>query len=132
MKVYLAGGMHSNWRDMVLAGVGHGVVFLDPCSENMPCPKYVKCDIEMIAECDVLFGFMEASNPSGLGLATEIGYAHGLGKFIMLTDEKSTTDRDFRRHFAFARYLPGVWMFENLPFAISELDWLASDWESRT
>lgn len=44
---------------------------------------------------------MEKSNPSGYGLALEVGLAKALGKTIILVDERSTNDQVFEQHYKF-------------------------------
>ena len=91
MKIYLAGGMKSGWQKKVKRACrAFDVIFFDPCSHGLSDPaQYTLWDLDRIHQCDILFGFMETTNPSGHGLSAEIGYAHGLGKKIILVDEKS-------------------------------------------
>jgi len=51
---------------------------------------------------------MEQDNPSGYGLATEIGYARGLGKTVILVDERSQADEQFSQYFAIVREMSDV------------------------
>jgi nucleoside 2-deoxyribosyltransferase len=92
MKVYLAGGMRMEWRQKVKDTCG-GLAyfqFLDPCEHGLKnADAYTLYDLLAIDKCDVLFGYMESGNPSGIGLAAEIGYAKAKGKIIILVDEKN-------------------------------------------
>ncbi len=65
--------------------------------------EYTIWDLFHVNHCDILFGYMEESNPSGLGLCLEIGYAKALNKLIILIDEKSISDSIFRKSFSIAR-----------------------------
>lgn len=81
--VYLAGGMRSGWQDMMPCGPR----YLDPRSHGLTNPDdYTAWDLRAIGQCDVLFGYMEESNPSLYGLCLEVGYAKALGKRIILVD----------------------------------------------
>ena len=63
---------------------------------------------------------MESSNPSGYGLALEIGYAKALNKTIILINEKSKTDDSFKRYFEIVENLSDI-VFDNLDDAIEYL-----------
>lgn len=88
MKVYLAGGMRSNWRENVKDRVSAD--YLDPCETGYsdPC-LYPAWDAAAVDACDVLFAYLAVDNPSGFGMTAEIGRASGLGKFIIFVDEKT-------------------------------------------
>jgi nucleoside 2-deoxyribosyltransferase len=92
-KVYLAGGFKSNWQKIVKDSVVMGVEYLDPREKELLAPWNVEkssvWDKHKIRECDIVFAYMERTNPSGFGLAAEIGYAHGLGKTVILVLEKN-------------------------------------------
>jgi hypothetical protein len=98
MKVYLAGGMRTEWRQIVKERCG-GLAFFqffDPCESGfIDADTYTLYDLLAIDKCDVLFGYMESDNPSGIGLATEIGYAKAKGKIIIFVDEKKDKYFDF-------------------------------------
>ena len=88
MKVYLAGGMHGNWRDTYKKFLDLDV--FDPCEHGLDkFDQYTTWDLYAIERCDVLLAYMEADNPGGQGLMLEIGYAKALGhKIIMVLDEE--------------------------------------------
>jgi len=91
MNVYLAGGMRSAWRDVVKSTVQ--ATFFDPKEKELSgewdLPKIGTWDFFKIKQSDVIFAYMEKTNPSGFGLATEIGYACGLGKTVILVLEEN-------------------------------------------
>lgn len=88
MKVYLAGGMHSDWQDIV-KGACPLIEFVDPRDHNIDHPgMYTPWDKHAIRNCDVLFAYLEKDNPSGMGMAYEVGYANGLGKTVVFVDAK--------------------------------------------
>lgn len=89
MKVYLSGGMHTDWQDRVKA-LNPNTIWFDPRQHKLENPDaYTLWDLAAVRQCDVVFAFMEESNPSGVGLSLEVGYAIALGKIVILVDEKS-------------------------------------------
>lgn len=88
MKVYLSGGMRSGWGEIVRA-VLPDVTFLNPAHHALKRPsEYTLWDMVAIESCDVVLAYLEKDNPSGLGLAFEIGYARGLRKPVLFVNEK--------------------------------------------
>lgn len=87
--VYLAGGHYSGWQDTVKKQVT-GFRYLDPRSHGISDPaSYTAWDLSAIAASQLVFAFLEDDNPGGFGLALEVGYAKGIGKRVILVDEKS-------------------------------------------
>lgn len=88
MIVYLAGGMHSNWQDIFIDGYPD-IEFIDPRSHGLSDPEdYTLWDMKGIERADIVIAYLEKSNPSGLGMAFEIGYAVGLGKPVIFENGK--------------------------------------------
>lgn len=87
MTVYLCGGMHNRWQDEAIKLLdGHSVI--DPRTSGLTDERaYTEWDLAGIRRCDVVLAFMDNANPSGFGLNLEIGYAHALGKPILLLIE---------------------------------------------
>ena len=95
--------MRSGWQDKVKA-VSPRFTFLDPRAHGLKDSlEYAKWDLAAVRASDVVVAFLELSNPSGIGLALEVGYARALGKRIILIDEKSAADEVTARHFAIVR-----------------------------
>lgn len=105
-KVYLAGGMKSGWQDQVKsiyfkktsAESGPFVhpkhklncVFFDPRDNNTRVAQiFTNWDLFYLRQADIVFAYLEADNPSGLGLAAEIGYAKALGQTIIFVNEQT-------------------------------------------
>lgn len=65
--------------------------------------EYTAWDLHYVRRCDIMFGYMEATNPSGIGLSLEVGYARALGKTVILVDERSAGDRAFAHRFHIVR-----------------------------
>lgn len=108
MRVYMAGGHHSAWRETLMKAapsfrfhnpVGHGLA--DPAA-------YTAWDLEAVRRCDVVFAYLEASNPSGIGLSVEVGFGVAMGKHVILVDEKTASGGDTARHMAFLRHAATV------------------------
>lgn len=103
LSVYLAGGHRTEWREKVRQAA-MGFVYRDPALHEIDNPRaYTAWDLEAIRRSDILFGYLEQTNPSGYGLALEIGYAKGVGKHIVLVDEKSAADEKTARYYAIVR-----------------------------
>lgn len=125
-KVFLSGRLESRWQDKVIAEVRH-LEFCDPRSHGLHSPRqYTVWDMYHIKRSDILFGYMEKDNPSGYGLATEIGYAKGLGKTVILVDERSPVDEKFMKYFVIVREASDV-VLESLEDGIALLKRFASN-----
>lgn len=90
--IYLAGGMRSGWQDKVMAAVPKGqAIFIDPRTQAPGASEleYTRFDLTGVDLADIVFGYMEKSNPGGSGLALEFGFAsaHDNSKFLMLVEE---------------------------------------------
>lgn len=97
-NVYLSGGTVTHWQNLVMDyfnNVLHKelVSFYDPSTfrlgslDRPECRLYSPMDRIKIEECDILFAYLEASNPTPINVALEIGYAKGLGKMVILCNE---------------------------------------------
>ena len=114
--IYLAGGMKSDWQHIVINKYynNSNAVFTNPQNHGLNNPKlYTTWDLHGVKQCDILFGYMEEINPSGYGLAAEIGYAKAMNKTIILVDERSAVDDAFRYKYAFIHNIADV-VFDNL------------------
>ncbi len=94
---YLAGGMRSDWRERFIDEVDKE--FLHPkyigkmairwlTPQRLPSPDYVENDLHLVSNADILFGYLEKDNPSGLGLVAEMGFAKALGRQIIFVNEQ--------------------------------------------
>ncbi len=121
--VYLAGGLRSNWQESIITKCCDTKLhFFNPKKHNLELdPKlYTTWDLFYVSKCDILFAYMENDNPSGIGLSIEIGFAKGLGKTIILVDEKSNENKDFARYFKIIRECSNV-VFNELESGIAFL-----------
>lgn len=111
MNVYLAGGMKSGWQEEILNNISYtdSFEFFNPAENNCKKPEeYTAWDLFHVRKCDILFGYMEASNPSGYGLGAEVAYAKALGKTVILVDERSAKDPAFARNYAFIHKIADI------------------------
>lgn len=99
--VYLAGGMKSNWQDIVKKEFPE-VVFFDPRDHNCKSEQeYTRWDLTGVEKCDIVFAFLENSNPAGQGLCVEVGFARALEKYVIYLEEP----RDNARYFGMCRVI---------------------------
>ena len=99
-KVFLSGGFKSNWQSDVIAKFENEFIFFNPREHGLEHSDfYTTWDIHFVKECDILFAYMESTNPSGYGLAFELGVAYALNKTIILVDEKSKDGDSFAKYF---------------------------------
>ncbi len=100
--VYLAGGMKGGWQDLVMLSVP-GVIFIDPRKHGLRDEvDYTQWDLAGVERSDVVFGFMETSNPGGSGLAVEFGWGARAGKHLMLVEQDGYPQQ---RYFGMVRAL---------------------------
>lgn len=91
MKIYLAGGMKSNWRNEFFYRNSNKkfLNILNPERHELTIPsQYTNMDLHMIDECDFVFGYIENNNPGGYNTIFELGYAVGLRKPMIFILEK--------------------------------------------
>lgn len=122
--VYLSGGHHSGWQDRVKNSVKQ-FKYLDPSKTNITDAKlYTQWDLEAVRNSDIVFAYLENSNPSGYGLSVEVGYAAALNKFIILIDEKSTATPEIASYLNIVRETANV-VFDDFNKGITYLNSLA-------
>ncbi len=108
-KIFLSGGFKSNWQSRVVEELGDRFIFFNPRGHGLEhSDSYTTWDIHFVKECDILFAYMEESNPSGYGLSFELGIAYALNKTIILIDEKSIHDKQFEKYFKILHRPSGV------------------------
>lgn len=85
MKIYLAGGLRSGWQDKLKELLPNIELIspLDKDDKSMNVYEYGTWDLHYIKQCDLVFAYMEKTNPSGIGLSCEIGFAYGIGKTVI-------------------------------------------------
>ena len=121
-KVYLSGGFKSGWQEIIINKLRDKFIFFNPRNHDLYNPDlYTAWDIHFVQECDIIFAFMENTNPSGYGLAFELGIAYAMNKTIILVDEKSIYDESFSRYFKIL-HRPSNVVFSNLDEGIEFLE----------
>lgn len=104
-KIYLAEGMRSNWQDQVMnikRYPDQTMTFYDPRNKNvenerkLSLEEYGTWDLHYIKQCDIVFGYMERDNPSGVGMACELGYAFCIGKTVITVIESGNLHQEDR------------------------------------
>jgi len=104
MRVYLCGGMRTEWREYVKTHIS-GPFWLDPTKHGLDRPgEYTVWDLTAVRQSDVVFAYMAVDNPSGVGLALEVGYAIALGKPVILVDESTNKYMDIVQRAASLSY----------------------------
>jgi nucleoside 2-deoxyribosyltransferase len=117
-KIYLAGGFKSGWQANVMKQLP-GFDFLDPSQHNIEdAAEYTRWDLDAVRASDIVLGYMESTNPGGYSLALEIGFAHALGKTVLLVDE--IKDPLVSKYFEMVRQCSGR-VFTTLPQAVEYL-----------
>jgi nucleoside 2-deoxyribosyltransferase len=108
-KVFLSGGFKSNWQASVIEQLGDKFTIFNPREHGLEDSDfYSTWDIHFVKGCDIIFAYMEATNPSGFGLSFELGVAYALNKTVILVDEKSRVDETFKRYFSIMHRPSGV------------------------
>lgn len=120
-KVYLAGGFKSNWHKKLTCI--EGFKWYNPAAKEsdkiLSLAEYISWDTCHIKKSDILFVYIESTNPSCIGLSAEIGYANALGKTIITIIEPDNLNfKD--RYFDFLRGLSSV-VYDNLEQGIDYL-----------
>lgn len=146
-KIYLCGGFHSLWQERVVNKLQEHYILINP-KDNKMCkdPKiYTKRDIKQIRESDILLANLEDDNPGLFALCSEIGFAFGLKKEIIIVNglKYPTTSTGFTtRYFDFTlqlankqfktieeanSYLSSKYKIRNCPFCGSEAKLIETD-----
>jgi nucleoside 2-deoxyribosyltransferase len=114
-KVYLAGGF-SDWREKVKSI--SDMEFFDPkLKPDKHWNEYGMWDIHFVKQCDILFAYMDKDNPSGYGMALEMGYAKALNKTVIFVLEPG---HEKARYFDFLKTCADV-VYEDLNKGIEYL-----------
>lgn len=96
-KLYLAGGFQSGWQDRVKTI--SDFEYFDPRLHGLKNKaEYTVWDLEAIRKSDIVFAYLESTNPGGYALALEVGFAKALNKFVIFVDEKSALNEPTSRY----------------------------------
>jgi len=93
--IYLAGGMKSGWQDVVKKALP-GISFIDPRDHPFTTEaEYTSWDLSMLDKSDIVFAFLEKSNPGGQGLCVEVGFACKKGIPVVFVEEPGRPDHRY-------------------------------------
>jgi nucleoside 2-deoxyribosyltransferase len=89
MTVYLAGGLHSGWQKTVQKACPKldCISPLDKDEGDMTLTEFGTWDLHHVKQADLVFTYIERTNPSAIGAAIETGYAAGQGTTVILVLE---------------------------------------------
>jgi nucleoside 2-deoxyribosyltransferase len=117
-SIYLAGGFRGEWQEHVIKELGVNFTIYNPKKHELESVQmYTAWDLYHVEKCDILLGYMSSDNPSGYGLAMEIGFAKAKNKLIILVDERSKNDSNFKKYFAICHESSNL-IFHNIDEAI--------------
>lgn len=104
-NIYLCGGYASNWQQSVSDKLKERFNIFNPRQKeqirDFLTPEYVAWDLFHVKNCNILLARLESTNPSGIGLSVEVGYAKALGKTIIGIVDKEWQDANRRKYFEF-------------------------------
>lgn len=95
-KVYLAGGLHSNWQEQVMSAV-LGADYFNPRVSYIEAKEkgewespqvYVDRDLNWLRECDIIFCYQEETLPDTVNCSWEMGYGFAKGKKIIYVNQR--------------------------------------------
>jgi len=87
--VYLAGGLRSGWQNEVQERCPH-LTFISPLDkdeDSMSLEEFGTWDLHHVKQADLVFTYIERTNPSCIGAAIETGYAAGKDTTVILVLE---------------------------------------------
>lgn len=92
MKVYLSGGLKTNWQDeaiRLLKLKNAEVQIFDPRTldfQDNTIEEIAKIENQWVKDTDVVLAFLEVDNLLPIGLSAELAFANALGKQNLLVD----------------------------------------------
>jgi nucleoside 2-deoxyribosyltransferase len=121
MDIYLAGTLERNWRERVKdALMLYDVGWLDPTELSDETEFTIaRTELQWITDCDLVFIFWNADNPSGFGLSVEFGMALGMSKPIIMVLEEGLSHHHTFFHRNLTEHVP------TLDEGIRQLRWFA-------
>jgi len=103
-RIYLAGGFKSGWQDQIRSEFAGMANFIDPRKhEIVPGKSYTAWDLKGVESSNLVFAYLESSNPGGYALALEIGYAKALGKTVIFVEDPPTASDERARYLEMLR-----------------------------
>lgn len=97
MKVYLSGGMYSDWQNKMPNM--KNVQYFDPRYVSQTSAiNFVNDDLDAVRDSDLIFCYIEKDNPSGIGTSWECAIAKENNIPIITVWEKGYVDPFFACH----------------------------------
>lgn len=92
VKIYLSGGFHSGWQEEIMkyfpVSEFPNILFCNPFDFKSDNPKlFGPMDKVKIEQCDILFAYLEETNPTALAIIAEMAYAKGRDKMVIFCNE---------------------------------------------
>lgn len=91
MKVFLSGDTRTEWQSKIMERFPDHSFFDPRTVSEMSYEEMARIERKWIDECDILFAYLNETNPYGFGTCFEIGYAVAIKKLIIYVDEKQVS-----------------------------------------
>jgi len=127
MKIYLAGGLNSNWQEFAEKELLEHECINPKNWEHTEADVYTYRDLDGVYRCDLVLAYMEKENPSGIGMSLEIGYAVGIGKPVIFVNECDSKNFDIIEEISsrvFSDLRDAIYFIKNL----DNLDYIKRDY----
>lgn len=99
MKIYLAGGTRGNWRELLELNNQNTHEFFNIMGiQRKSLSEIARLEMTWLRSCDGVLAWFPEDNPSGIGLAAELGYAKALGKTTVLVYDHLHKRVEWLRH----------------------------------
>jgi len=95
MNVFLSGGTHNAWHDVVKAAFPDHYFFDPRTLASLDMRTIAETERRWLDECDVIFFYLERDNPSGLGSAFEVGYCVANSRPVIFVDERRNSHTEW-------------------------------------
>ncbi|NHZ86729.1 MAG: methyltransferase domain-containing protein [Planctomycetia bacterium] len=106
MRVFLSGDTKTNWQDTIISKHPNHK-FYDPRTlSGKTYKEMADTEKQWIDQSDIIFAYLNSTNPHGLGTSFEIGYSVANKKTIIYVDEKQISS--------------SKWISEHLEFSFEE------------
>ena len=117
LKVYLAGGMRTDWQSEVMERCSDSFIYIDPRRNGTKeFEEFISWDFLGLEQCDIVFLYLEDSNPAGHASMVEAGYAIGQNKTVIFVNEQHGN-----KYTRFLEKSPHVIFYENFKDGLEHL-----------
>ncbi|MCF7795950.1 hypothetical protein K9M42_02555, partial [Patescibacteria group bacterium] len=99
--VYIASGFHGTWKKKIKKL--KNIEVIDPeDKKDLSIPEICTWDLHGVKKSDIVFVYVNSTNPGGQGLCVKAGYGKALNKTVILVLEKA------HPKYRYFRFLEGV------------------------